>query len=70
MRGSSMDGSSHSNLTVPTDIFGEPLNWGGLLGHPARKEKYLTCTYNKAIVFACTYKFQQTEYANLDLFLA
>ena len=54
MRGSSMDGSSHSNLTVPTDIFGEPLNSGGLLGHPARKEKYLTCTYDKAIVFACT----------------
>lgn len=38
IRGSPMNGSSHNNVTIPADIFGEPVNWGGLLGHPAWKE--------------------------------
>lgn len=37
MRGSSMGGGSHNNPTAPMEMFGEPLNWGGMPGHPAYK---------------------------------
>ena len=68
MRGSSMCGSSHNNVTMPANKFGEPANWGGLLGHPECKRIYIySCPNSGSYVCNCFFATKPFNIKQLKL---